>query len=67
MAKVPRWIEKLSRSYQDEFQKAQWIEIALTSVEKGSLKGSIDKNLSRICQEAVELEENEFFKEWKNT
>ena len=67
MAKVPRWIEKLPRSYQDEFQKAQWIEIALTFVKKGSLRGSIDKNLLRIYREAIELEENEFFKEWKNT
>ena len=67
MAKVPRWIEKLSRSYRDEFQKAQWIEIALTFVKKGSLRGSIDKNLLRIYREAIELEENEFFKEWKNT
>ena len=67
MAKVPRWIEKLSRSYRDEFQKAQWIEIALTFVKKGSLRGSIDKNLLRIYREAIELEENEFFKERKNT
>ena len=45
--KVPQWIEKLLRiyrldrkfldglrSYQDKFQKAQWIENALTSIEK---------------------------------
>ena len=79
-AKVPRWIEKLSRiyrpdrkfldgsrSYRDKFQKAWWIEIALTSIEKRRMRGLIDANLSRICREAVELEENEFFKERKNT
>ena len=33
-----------SRSYRDKFQKARWIEYALTSVEKGSPRGSIDMN-----------------------
>ena len=78
--KVPRWIEKLSRiyqldrkfldrlrSYRDKFQKVRWIEIALTSIEKRRKRGSIDTKLLRICREAVELEENRFFKERKNT
>ena len=50
-----------SRSYRDKFQKARWIKIALTSVEKRSPRGSIDKNLLRICWEAVELEEKKVF------
>ena len=78
--KVPQWIEKLSRiyrldrkfldglrSYQDKFQKAQWIENALTSIEKRRKGGLIDANLSRICREAIEFKENRFFKERKNT
>ena len=65
--KLSRWIKKLSRSYQDKFQKARWIEIVLRSVKKGSPRGSIDKKLSRIYQEAVELEEKEFIKERKST
>ena len=78
--KVPQWIEKLSRiyqldrkfldgsrSYQDKFQKAQWIENALTSIEKRRKRGLIDANLSRICREAIEFKENRFFKERKNT
>ena len=65
--KLSRWIKKLSRSYQDKFQKARWIEIVLRSVKKGSPRGSIDKKLSRIYQEAVELEEKEFIKKRKST
>ena len=30
------------------------------------MRGSIEENLSRICREAVELEEKEFFKEEKH-
>ena len=46
---------------------SRWIEYAIRSVEKRSPMGSIDRNLSRICQEAVELDKKEFFKERKNT
>ena len=65
--KLSRWIKKLSRSYQDKFQNARWIEIVLRFVKKGSLRGLIDKKLSRICREAVELKEKEFIKERKST
>ena len=65
--KVSWWIEKLLRSYRDKVQKARWIEYAIRSIEKRSPRGSIDRNLSRICQEAVELDKKEFFKERKNT
>ena len=65
--KLSRWIENLLRSYQDKFQIAQWIEDAIRSVEKRSTRGSIDKNLLRICREAVELNKKQFFKERKNT
>ena len=53
-------IEKLSRQIPEKS-----MENALTSVEKRSPRVSIDKNLLRICQEAVEIKENEFFKEMK--
>ena len=39
-----------SRSYQDKFQKARWIKIALTSIVKRRKRGSINANLSRSCQ-----------------
>ena len=65
-AKVPRRIEKLSRSYWEKFQKAWLIENALTSIKKSRKRGSINTNLLRICWEVVELEENEFFKEEKH-
>ena len=65
--KVSRWIEKLSRSYREKFQKTRWIKIALTIVKKRRKRGSIDASLSRICQKAIELEENRYFKERKNT
>ena len=54
--------KKLSSIYRDKVQKSRWNEIALTSIETRRRRGSIDTNLSRICREAVELEENEFFK-----
>ena len=57
--------KNLSRIYREETQKARWIEIPLRSVEKRRKKGSIDANLSRICQEVVELEERRFFKKGK--
>ena len=65
--KVSWWIEKLSRSYRDKFQRARWIKIALTTVKKRRKRGSIDVSLSRICRKAIKLEENRFFKERKNT
>ena len=37
----------------------------LTFIEKRR-RGSIEENLLRICQEAIELEEKEFFKEEKH-
>ena len=80
MAKIPRWIEQLStrqklsqwienllRSYQDKFQVAQWIKDAIRSVKKKSPRVSIDSYLSRICQEAVELDKKQFLKRKKNT
>ena len=59
--KVSRWIEKLSSSYRKKFQKARWIKIVITSVEKSIKRGSIDENLLRICREAVELDKKRVF------
>ena len=66
---LENWLDgskNLSRFYQEETQKSRWIENAIRSIEKRRKKGSIKDNLSRICQEVVELEENEFFKEEKH-
>ena len=83
MEKVPQWIKILSRIYRPDksfLMDREAVEKPLRqikeslmdrecakSVEKGSPRGSIDKNLSRICREAIELEEKEFLKERKNT
>ena len=48
-------------------RKLRWIENAITYIEKRSPRGLIDRKLSRICREAVELEEKRFFKKRKNT
>ena len=58
------WLDK-SRIYQEETQKSRWIENPSRSVEKRRKKVSIERNLSRIYQKAVELEENRFFKKGK--
>ena len=47
--KLSRRIKNLSRSYRDKFQIAQRIEDVIRSVEKRSLRVSIDSNLLRIC------------------
>ena len=65
--KLSRWIKNLSRSYRDKFQIALWIEDAIRFVEKRSPRVSIDSYLSRIYQEAVELDKKQFYKERKNT
>ena len=65
--KLSRWIENMSRSYRDKFQKALMDRNCAKICRERSPKVLIDSNLSRIYREAVELEENEFFKEWKNT
>ena len=44
-----------------------WIKSAITAVEKRRSRGSIDSIAIERCREAVELEENRFFKERKNT
>ena len=38
-----------------------------TTIEKRSLKGSIDSLIVKKCQEAVEIAQKQFFKEEKNT
>ena len=60
-------LKKLSSIYQEETQKSRWIEILIKSIKKRRKRGLIEENLLRICREVVELEENEFFKEGKNT
>ena len=77
----PRWIEQLSSIYRADkkflnglricqevktnSQKLRWIEIALTSVEKGRSKGSIDSLAVKRCQEVVEMCKNNFSKKRK--
>ena len=64
--KLSRWIENLLRSYRDKFQITRWFEDAIKSVEKRSPRVLIDSYLSWICQELVELDKKQFFKERKN-
>ena len=59
--KLLNGLKKLSSIHREETQKPRWIEIAIRSVETRRRRGSIEENLSRIYQEAVELEEKEFF------
>ena len=44
-------------------QKPQWIEIAITTMEKKSSRGSIDSLTVERYPEAVEIAQNQFFKE----
>ena len=60
-----QWIEKLSRCYQEgtEHKKIpQMIEKLSRIYQEKRNKGLIERNLSRIYREAIELEEKEFFK-----
>ena len=64
--KFPNGSKKLLSIYREEIQKPRWIEIAIRSVKIRRRRGSIKENLSKICREVAELEENEFFKEEKH-
>ena len=48
-------------------QKPRWIEIAITAIEKRSLRGSIDSLAIERCREAVKITQKQFCKEEKNT
>ena len=48
-------------------QNLRWIKIAITSVEKGRSRGSIDSLAIEGYREAVEIAQKQFFKEEKNT
>ena len=63
--KVSRWIKKLLRSYQDEIQKARWIEIPLIPVKKRRTRGSIDRKLSKGIKKLSRLLKNSFSKKRK--
>ena len=43
------------------FQKLQWIEIAITTVKKGRSKGLIDSLAVERYREAVEIAQKQFF------
>ena len=47
-------------------QKLRWIEIAITVVEKGRSRGSIDSLIIERYREAIEIAQKYFFKEEKN-
>ena len=60
-----RWIKNLSRCYREgrEHRKIpQWIENLSRIYREKRKKAQQKDNLLRICREAIELEENEFFK-----
>ena len=42
-------------SIEIECQESQWIEIAITAIEKGSSKGSIDSLAVNRYREAIEI------------
>ena len=69
--KLPWWIKKLSRScraaIEPDSQKPQWIEIAITTIEKRSSRGLIDSLAVERCWEAVEIAQKQFFKKEKYT
>ena len=46
---------------------SRWIEDLSRFLSRLKKEGLIEKNLLRICQEAVKFEEKRFFKERKNT
>ena len=54
--------KKLSRIYREEIQKSQWIKNLSRFLSRLKKESSIEMNLLGICQEAIELKENEFFK-----
>ena len=60
--KLSQWIENLSRSY-DSSMDRRCDKIC----QKRSPRVLIDSYLSRICQEAVELDKKQFLKRKKNT
>ena len=48
-------------------RKLWWIEIALTSIEEGRSRGSIDSPAVERYREVIEIAQKQFFKEEKNT
>ena len=58
-----RWIKNLSKCYREDRKPnnfAWWIEDLSRFLSRLKKESSIEMNLSRICWEAIELEEKEF-------
>ena len=47
-------------------QKLRWIKIAITAVEKGRSRGSIDSLTVERYREAIKIAQKQYFKEEKN-
>ena len=62
--KLSRWIENLSRSYRDKFQKVSMDRRCIKICREKEAQGS---RWIVICLEVVKLDKNRFFKEEKNT
>ena len=63
-----RWIENLSRICQEDKKHRKnswWIEKLSRILLSPEEESSIERNLSRMCRKAVELEERRFFKKGK--
>ena len=54
------------RAYREHKKIPQWIQNLSRNCRERRMKSSIERNMSRIYQGAVELEEKEFFKEEKH-
>jgi len=54
-------------SIEQKSQNPRWIEIAITTIEKRSSRGSIDSLAVERYREAIEIAYKQFFKEEKNT
>ena len=48
-------------------QKTRWNKIAITTIEKGSSRGSRDNLAIERCQKAIEIAQKQFFKDEENT
>ena len=48
-------------------QQPQWIKIVVTTIEKGSSRGSTDNLAIERCQKAIEIAQKQFFKDEENT
>ena len=59
---MARWIEEAVENLSRRNLESRWIKNLSRFLSRLKKESLVEKNLSGICREAVELEENEFFK-----